>query len=300
MGFGLSKRIDLEIGNIPENEPKWFADLIILIIKLRRNINVSQNFEAFDKIVKYEIGYIIKNTSDRWVNSIVDTYVDHGDKTCKAQALVLSQFICNLHVIKLSMCNKCGIQTNGSLAIGNKYSNLFSRIDDVLDLKPISTIWKKYKNDLMQNNTAWKHLAKHSIVCLYHRVSDIYDIPLLLNSRGNKRVLIIGKINPNFLLSLINQPGILNIIVTENHNIVDRFDNVKLFKGKCENLKNLDSVVIFGDAILNVNLDALIPKIKDLLVGEKAKDLISKRNPDEFHLRPFLNMNGWIYKPHVT
>ena len=86
-----------------QNQPKYIYDMIYCIICLRRNVDTEILWPKFKDIVEYNIEYISQNMPNRWLNSIIDTYVDYGDETTSAQAMVLSEYLVHIYIIKMMM-----------------------------------------------------------------------------------------------------------------------------------------------------------------------------------------------------
>ncbi len=63
-----------------------------LIVKIRREKDLTESLLAFRSLWNAEGFYLLKNLSSRWILSALDTFIDHGDAHERAQALAIVTF----------------------------------------------------------------------------------------------------------------------------------------------------------------------------------------------------------------
>lgn len=72
-------------------EHPWILNLIIVIIRLRRNLNVPKNVRLFKEIINENFDDL-HFLNPRWVSSVLDTFVDHGTDQEKYEAMIVNSY----------------------------------------------------------------------------------------------------------------------------------------------------------------------------------------------------------------
>lgn len=185
------------------------------IISCRRKINTEHNFDELNRIVLDKLEYIIANFNYKWINSIIDTYIDCGDNDQKLQALILSQYMCN--IVALLVNNGSTIKKyeyvgefnhrikRMNISVSDKFPNLFARIDNNITCEPFKSIWnKRLRIDLNNNKTSWSNIAWYSGAGIYYSVREKKNIPYVLNSKKFENLLIFGDHDDEFIYKILN------------------------------------------------------------------------------------------------
>jgi len=93
-------------------KPEICHTLVKHIIYLRRGIDVNQNSIEFFRLLGEYIDVILKHYDVRWLLSICDTYVDHGDEQSSAIAMNIVNIINNINITHtiLHLCKDATMQ----------------------------------------------------------------------------------------------------------------------------------------------------------------------------------------------
>ena len=79
-------------------KPEICHTLVKHIIYLRRNIDVMENTHNFFRLLGKYLDVILEHYDVRWLLSICDTYVDHGDEYSSAIAMNIVNIINNINI----------------------------------------------------------------------------------------------------------------------------------------------------------------------------------------------------------
>lgn len=145
-------------------KPEVCHALVELIIYLRRGHDVPENFEKFYTMWMDYRHVLLKEYDTRWLLSVVDTFVDHGDNLEAAVAMNITQCIngINIHYALLDnavdgtldpakMRQERKFPTvDGMISLdiphGDTLHNMMCRMDQVISAEPVlNEIWSEIK-----------------------------------------------------------------------------------------------------------------------------------------------------------
>jgi hypothetical protein len=217
---------------------KPFAkDLILTIVLLRRKKDVETNFKKFHNMVINELDHICKEFNYRWINSIIDTYADRGNRNQRQQALILSQYMCTLMALELEQRSaidhyEYDANFNDSMLYMNtgactKFSHLFTRIDNNMVDEPFNSIWfNRLRENLDRNETSFKHIAWYNNFGLYYYVTKKQYFPEFLNHRKSENLLIYNNKSLEFIKRILEFDTIKNIVLMNSWNAIKFVENI--------------------------------------------------------------------------
>lgn len=144
------------ISECPNVKP-FARELILQIILLRRKKDIEINFQSLHQTTVDEIDHICSEFNYRWINSIIDTYIDYGDEKQRYQSLILSQYLCALMALEMEQnsavehylydANFGDMTSSFNVGSCTKFSNLFNRIDKNIIDEPFHSFWfKKFRD----------------------------------------------------------------------------------------------------------------------------------------------------------
>ncbi len=156
-------------------------EVVSLIVKIRRELEVASNFERFIYLLQTELEVIVEELNTRWLVSILDTLADHAASPLRENSLIISCFI-NMTklgttyqrlsggvLLEESVANqKCppeGIWDGVSefyVMNGDMVKNLILRIDRAISSNDLTNvIWDKIKVNLRESNNMISDLSSH-------------------------------------------------------------------------------------------------------------------------------------------
>lgn len=159
-------------------KPEICHTLVKHIIYLRRGINVAENKAEFLRLVSTYINTFIKHYDVRWLISICDTYIDHGDENSSAIAMNIVNIVNGTNITNtvLHTCKDPSMviqQTDAKyptwggmitcdIITGDTIHNMMTRNDKVISTHPIlNTIWCEIKNKgRKEHNIPVNHICK--------------------------------------------------------------------------------------------------------------------------------------------
>ena len=159
-------------------KPEICHTLVKHIIYLRRGINVNQNSLEFFRLVPEYINTFTKYYDVRWLLSICDTYVDHGDEQSSAIAMNIVNIVNGINITStiLHTCKDANMiikQTDVKyptwggmitcdVATGDTIHNMMVRNDKVIETHYIlNKIWCEIKSrGREEHNIAVNHICK--------------------------------------------------------------------------------------------------------------------------------------------
>ncbi len=146
-------------------KPEICHTLVKHIIYLRRNINVAENKPEFFRLVSTYINTFLKHYDVRWLLSICDTYIDHGDEISSAIAMNIVNIVNGTNIQSTCMytvpepimlANKMntdqkyptwGGMITCDIVTGDTIHNMMTRNDKVISGHPIlNKIWGQIKS----------------------------------------------------------------------------------------------------------------------------------------------------------
>ena len=165
--------LETHIQNVLERNKPFFeeapslAELIPLIIKIRRYIDVRENFHQFHVMVLNERDNL-DSFHPRWLKAIVMTYAEHGNSTERAEATIL--FTCftlfSSSQVHYNFYEKCGAKlpedpASVEIPSYDQYAICFDLIEKNVITQPLRNICLTLKKRV-QNNEFWalSHVAK--------------------------------------------------------------------------------------------------------------------------------------------
>lgn len=125
----------------------WLKDLFHAIICLRRCHNVEGNWIKLEKIVYCHL-HELNLIPSRWLNSILDSYVDHGNTGQKSNALAISSvFLMGMLLYWRSTVSVDGvIKPDAEIEHYDKFPNFLKRLDLTIKTEPLASIWKEIRS----------------------------------------------------------------------------------------------------------------------------------------------------------
>lgn len=143
-----------EISNFPSiKNIEWAHRLMRRIIAIRRRYEIDDNFQRLRQICHHQLCNL-HQINHRHLNSIVDTYVDCGDRTERSEAMLISGFYTWTYLLSYQRCimadgtyDEEGSEEKG-IRVTDKFSNFLVRMDYAITLQPMKMIWKIIHQDV--------------------------------------------------------------------------------------------------------------------------------------------------------
>jgi hypothetical protein len=153
-----------------------------LIISLRREKNIQQNWIEFRDLIEKNIYEVCNKLDTRWLISICDTYVDYGDNIIRRNAMLVVQianfeklwatnllmYDVSLNPEKLKKLKKNKViplwdgMYSFNINHGDLTNNLLGRLEELLTETPvIESIYKTIIQRLKENDTVLANLNKY-------------------------------------------------------------------------------------------------------------------------------------------
>jgi len=164
------------------NENKILDQVKPLIVKLRKEVDISNNRVEFRDVVEKNIDRICEELDTRWLVSICDTYVDFGDSNEKRNAMFIVM-IANIeklwatnllmYDVKLNPQKLHKLKENKVIPLwdgmysfninhGDMTNNLYKRLNNLMDETPfLNKIFMTVLKRIKENDTALANLAKY-------------------------------------------------------------------------------------------------------------------------------------------
>ena len=159
-------------------KPEICHTLVKHIIYLRRNIDVVENKHNFFKLLGKYINVLLEHYDVRWLLSICDTIVDHGDDLSSSIAMNIVNIINNINITNtiLHTCKDATMQVRETdikyptwggmitcdVVTGDTIHNMMIRNDNIMSKDPILyKIWCEIKNrGRTEQNIPVNHICK--------------------------------------------------------------------------------------------------------------------------------------------
>lgn len=232
-----AEKIAEEIGH----DTEYMAIMLKRIILIRKEVEPKKYLQKLHNTITSDLAFFIQTVDRRWINSVVDSYVDHGDPRQRMQALLLSNHYCNLVAM-------AGIQdlmagetvppkyppSGHEFPHGNKFSNLFRRIDQTIVDEPFRTIWEQERRLLDANETSYAILAKHNRFGFYRRMERYEN-----------------------LAHFINYYDLTKRVEFGTQGFLDRFDRLQV--NSIADLKDRQFNLLFIDDVEDLELSDILP-----------------------------------------
>jgi hypothetical protein len=163
-------------------EKSLFAQIQELIIKLRKEKDLKNNWIEFRNLVEQNIDEACSILDTRWLVSICDTYVDYGDDIIRRNAMLVVQIAnfeklwatnllmydiyLNPEKLKELKNNKIIPLWDGMYSFninhGDLTNNLFDRMENLLKETPvIEKIYRTVIQRIRENDTVLANLNKY-------------------------------------------------------------------------------------------------------------------------------------------
>lgn len=159
-------------------KPEICHTLVKHIIYLRRNIDVVENKHNFFKLLGKYINVLLEHYDVRWLLSICDTIVDHGDDLSSSIAMNIVNIINNINITNtiLHTCKDPNMIIQRSdikyptwggmitcdVVTGDTIHNMMIRNDNIMSKDPILyKIWCEIKNrGRTEQNISVNHICQ--------------------------------------------------------------------------------------------------------------------------------------------
>jgi hypothetical protein len=183
----LNRFDDVEL-NIKEvrkefvGKPELCHQLVKHINYLRRSIDVVENWNRFEYLIEHFLPEILKHFDVRWLLSICDTYVDHGDEYSSAIAMNIVNIVNGTNIqstimytlpepvmLKEKMTTDVKYPTWGGMITcdiitGDTIHNMMTRNDKIIKgHRILNKIWCEIKNRGRQ-----EHMIPVNHICQAH------------------------------------------------------------------------------------------------------------------------------------
>jgi hypothetical protein len=100
-----------------------------LIVRLRRGIDPSTNWERLQGIWETEPDFLCTNLNSRWLISALDTFADYGDPVMQARALIQVAFFNTLRIAQTERILLAEQPPSGNLPVQNEMHELWDGIE---------------------------------------------------------------------------------------------------------------------------------------------------------------------------
>jgi hypothetical protein len=159
-----------------------FAEVVGLIVYLRRGEEVEMRFARFDVLVKENVEELVKQMDTRWLVSICDTYMDYGSPVESRNAGIISllvnmvklaeteRFMLSNKALEAGDVERCGKDiyplwdgvTSFLITGGDMPRNLFSRLSKLMEPTPVfMRIFEAVMEGMKGNDTLLARLSRH-------------------------------------------------------------------------------------------------------------------------------------------
>jgi len=164
------------------DETKILNQVEPLIVKLRKDFDLKNNWPKFRNIVEKNIDRICEELDTRWLVSICDTYVDFGDPIEKRNAMLIVQ-VANfeklwatdllMYDVKINPQKLDKLKKNKVIPLwdgvysfninhGDMTNNLFRRLNNLMqETSVLNKIYLTVLKRIKENDTALANLAKY-------------------------------------------------------------------------------------------------------------------------------------------
>lgn len=155
-----------------------------LIIKIRREIDLTESLRAFRALWNAEGIFLIKLLSSRWIISALDSFADHGEPQERGNAMAIVTFF-NMLKMADTEYQLCGQPNYDASRLDNNrdhypllwdgvrvfhipdddtFANMIRRMRRMLSTTPLfALIFEYLLNKVVHQNTMLKRLAQHHI-----------------------------------------------------------------------------------------------------------------------------------------
>lgn len=168
-------------------KPELCHQIVKHIIYLRRGIEVEDNWNRFCYLVKHFLPQLLKHLDARWLVSVCDTYIDHGDALQSAIAMNIVSIVQSTNIMSTIIHTQVDpgmlierMQTDvkyptwGGLitcdiVTGDTIHNMMTRMDNIISQDHVlNQIWCTIK-DMARDNDS----IPQNILCAQHSNPDM-------------------------------------------------------------------------------------------------------------------------------